>query len=105
MVESHRKAIVKEASEGLADTQAAKLSKLLEDARFESTSKFKEKVATIKESYFSQKIVEEVKSESKVSNSNTHVEVVVEDVEEESSIDPIMEKYIKATSKLERDLS
>ena len=105
LVESHRKAIVKEASEGLADTQAAKLSKLLEDVRFESTSKFKEKVATIKESYFSQKIVEEVKSESKVSNSNTHVEVVVEDVEEESSIDPIMEKYIKATSKLERDLS
>jgi hypothetical protein len=105
LVESHRKAIVKEASEGLADTQAAKLSKLLEDVRFESTSKFKEKVATIKESYFSQKIVEEVKSESKVSNSNTHVEVVVEDIEEEASIDPIMEKYIKATSKLERDLS
>ena len=103
LVESHRKAIVKEASEGLADTQAAKLSKLLEDVRFESTSKFKEKVATIKESYFSQKNVEEVESESKKSNSNTNVEVVVEEVEEEASVDPIMEKYLKITSKMERD--
>jgi hypothetical protein len=103
LVESHRKAIIKEASEGLADTQAAKLSKLLEDVRFESTSKFKEKVATIKESYFSQKNVEEVKSESETSNSNTHVEVVVEDIEEEASVDPIMERYLKVTSKMERD--
>ena len=103
LVESHRKAIIKEASEGLADTQAAKLSKLLEDVRFESTSKFKEKVATIKESYFSQKNVEEVESESETSNSNTNVEVVVEDIEEEASVDPIMERYLKVTSKMERD--
>ena len=100
LVEAHRKAIIKEASEDLADTQASKLAKLLEDVKFESTSRFKEKVAVIKESYFNQKIVEETESEK--SNSQTTVtSVTVEDVEPiEESTDPVMSKYINATRTL-----
>tara|TARA_E500000318_G_scaffold16386_1_gene16812 strand:- start:1856 stop:3247 length:1392 start_codon:yes stop_codon:yes gene_type:complete len=100
LVESHRKAIIKEASEDLADTQASKLAKLLEDVKFESTSRFKEKVAVIKESYFSQKLVEETESEESQAKA-TITSVTVEDVEPiEESTDPVMEKYLKATTSL-----
>ena len=99
LVEAHRKSIVAEASEDLVDTQAAKFAELIKDVKFESTSKFKEKVATIKESYFSQKKVEKpIKSEK----AKTNVKVVTEEiVENKPSVDPLMEKYLKAAGRLE----
>lgn len=57
-----RDAIIAEASRGLADTQAEKLKGLVESIDFESVESFTSKVATIKESYFSQKISEEVEA-------------------------------------------
>ena len=99
LVEAHRKAIVAEASEDLVDTQAAKFAELIKDVKFESTSKFKEKVATIKESYFSQKKVEKPAKSEKV---QTNVKVVTEEIVENTpSLDPIMEKYLKAAGRLE----
>ena len=100
LVESHRKAIIKEASEGLVDTQAAKLAELLEDVKFGSTSKFKEKVATIKESYFSKKETK-VASAPEGAKKKTVTKVVTEEiVENKPTVNPVMEKYIKATSSL-----
>jgi hypothetical protein len=55
-----RDAVIAEAARGLADTQVEKLKGLVEGIDFESAESFASKVATIKESYFSQKISEEV---------------------------------------------
>ena len=55
-----RNTIIREASRDLAETQVEKLKTLVEDVDFGSEDAFTSKVNTIKESYFSQKIKEEV---------------------------------------------
>jgi len=55
-----RNTIIREASRDLAETQVEKLKALVEDVDFGSEDAFTSKVNTIKESYFSQKIKEEV---------------------------------------------
>lgn len=52
VVELKREAVVREVSEELADTEAAKLEKLLEGVDFESEELYREKVRVIKENYF-----------------------------------------------------
>ena len=47
-----RAAVVEEMSKDLADTEAAKLGKLLEGVDFENESLYREKVSVIKENYF-----------------------------------------------------
>tara|TARA_Y100001937_G_scaffold117607_1_gene171063 strand:+ start:882 stop:1970 length:1089 start_codon:yes stop_codon:yes gene_type:complete len=56
--ELKRNKVIAEASEGLAATQVEKLKKLAEDVDFESEETFAQKVATIKESYFTKKTTE-----------------------------------------------
>jgi|TARA_R100000084_G_scaffold44017_1_gene18126 hypothetical protein len=53
-----KESIVTEVSKGLADTQAEKFSSLAEGVEFESEESFKEKLETIKESYFPKAKVE-----------------------------------------------
>ena len=53
-----RDKVIAEASEGLAATQVEKLKKLAEDVDFENEETFAQKVATIKESYFTKKTTE-----------------------------------------------
>jgi len=53
-----RDAIIREAASGLAETQVEKLKKLAEDVDFEDEETFAQKVATIKESYFTKKATE-----------------------------------------------
>lgn len=48
-----RDAIIREASKDLAETQVEKLKGLVEDVDFEDEETFSQKVATVKESYFS----------------------------------------------------
>ena len=55
-----RDKIIREASEGLAQTQVEKLKDLVEDVDFENEETFAQKVATIKESYFTKKVTESV---------------------------------------------
>jgi hypothetical protein len=52
VVELKREAVIREVSEELADTEAAKLEKLLEGVDFESEELYREKVRVIKENYF-----------------------------------------------------
>ena len=52
IVNMQRQAVLEEMAKDLADTEAAKLSKLLEGVQFEDEQLFKEKVAVIKENYF-----------------------------------------------------
>ena len=50
--ESARTVVLKNVSEGLADTQADKLASLAEAVEFESEEKFADKLKTLRESYF-----------------------------------------------------
>jgi len=53
----YKNIIVREASEGLAQTQVEKLTGLVENIQFESVEDYAQKVATIKESYFTKTAV------------------------------------------------
>ena len=54
-----RDAIIQEASRDLADTQVEKLKSLVNDIDFDDEETFAQKVATVKESYFTKKSVSE----------------------------------------------
>ena len=61
-----RIAVVEELSKDLADTEAAKLGKLLEGVGFENEDLYREKVSVIKENYFPKKQLTESKQTSQV---------------------------------------
>jgi hypothetical protein len=61
-----RIAVVEELSKDLADTEAAKLGKLLEGVDFENEDLYREKVSVIKENYFPKKQLTESKQTSQV---------------------------------------
>jgi len=64
--ELQREKIISESSNDLADTQVEKLKALTEDVDFENVENFKEKVSTLKESYFGIEKVEAVSDDSTV---------------------------------------
>ena len=82
-----RNTIVAEASRDLADTQAEKLKSLLESVDFENEESFVAKVNTVKESYFSKEIPEQLE------------ESVEETTEEEVEVSSVMENYLHALRK------
>ena len=81
-----RDAVIAEACRGLADTQVEKMKGLVENIEFESKEQFAAKVGTIKESYFSKQISEEV--------------VVDEEPEAVVEVSSSMETYLNAIRKL-----
>jgi len=82
-----RDAIIREAANGLADTQVEKLKSLVEDIDFDDAASFTQKVKTIKEAYFKKKTAESTISEDTGND---------DDVEEVSST---MAQYLKAIRK------
>ena len=82
-----RNTIIAEASRDLADTQAEKLKGLLESVDFENEESFVAKVNTVKESYFSKEIPEQLE------------ESVEEAAEEEVEVSSVMENYLHALRK------
>ena len=64
LAESTADAILESVSDGLAATQKEKLASLAESVEFESETKYREKLETLKESYFPSKTSSTVKSES-----------------------------------------
>ena len=84
--ESARTVILKNVSEGLADTQKDKLAALAESLEFTSEDEFSKKVTTIKESYFTEKTVtpSEVADETPVEGAN------------EKDVSPAMAQYLSA---------
>jgi len=85
-----RDAIIAEAARGLADTQTEKLKGLVENVDFESAESFASKVATIKESYFSQQISE-------------NVEIIDEEPEAVVETSSAMDSYLSAIRKTSRN--
>ena len=64
LAESSSDVILADVSEGLADTQKEKLASLSESVEFESEDKYREKLATLRESYFPTAKAPTAKSES-----------------------------------------
>ena len=86
-----RNTIIAEASRGLADTQAEKLAELLSNVDFETEETFITKVNTVKESYFSKEIPEQLEES---------VSTLTEDTEqEEVEVSSSMEVYLNALRK------
>lgn len=75
-----RNAIIEEMSKDLADTEAAKLGKLLEGVDFENEDLYREKVSVIKENYFPKNVI----TEGKVSVPSQ--QVLTEDVDTPTEI-------------------
>ncbi len=86
--ESARVVVLKNVSEGLADTQKDKLAALAEGIEFTTEEEFTKKVTTIKESYF---------KESTVTQSEVADETPVEGADKD--ITPAMDTYLQALNR------
>ena len=82
-----RETVIREASRDLAETQVEKLKSLVEDVDFDSEEAFAEKVATIKESYFTKEVTPEEQ------------EAIVEDADATVETSAAMDRYIQAIRK------
>tara|TARA_B100001057_G_C22665817_1_gene877777 strand:- start:42 stop:1064 length:1023 start_codon:yes stop_codon:yes gene_type:complete len=104
LVSLRKDKVISDLSEGLVDTQIAKFKKLTADIVFESAEQFTEKATIVRESYFSNKKQEEVQEETKSERTITTTEVIEEEVKDTSDgLSPLMNRYINASSKLEKE--
>ena len=92
--ELKREKIIREASEGLADSEVEKLKTLAEDVDYEDEENFVEKVSTIKESYFKSDKAEAVSDAESVANNEASFEEPTETI-----LEGDMGRYSAAISK------
>lgn len=94
----HRVQILAEASSDLATTQAARLSSLVEEVKFEDAATFAAKVATIKEGFFSDSDSSE--EELTESSDSQNVKTIVEGhVDANSKMSSDMQRYVSTLSR------
>jgi hypothetical protein len=94
IAEQARIDIVKEACNGLTDTEVEKFTGLAEELVFEDADTFATKVQTIRENYFTNKVASKIIAESVVTD--TPVEVLAEEV----VVAPQMKRYMNALNNL-----
>ena len=93
MAESTADSVFANVAEGLADTQKEKLATLAENVEFESDTDYREKLETLKESYFPSK-----SSAPKSTSENLSEEVSTEEVISED-VTPRMQAYLDILSR------
>ena len=93
LAESNADGIFASVSEGLADTQKEKLATLAENVEFESDADYREKLETLKESYFPSKT-----SAPKNTSENLSEEVSTDEVIQEDTT-PRMQAYLDVLSR------
>ena len=93
LAESNADGIFASVSEGLADTQKEKLATLAENVEFESDTDYREKLETLKESYFPSKT-----SAPKNTSENLSEEVSTDEVISEE-VAPRMQAYLDVLSR------
>ena len=91
--ESTADVIFADVSEGLADTQREKLASLAENVEFESETDYREKLNTLKESYFPAK-----SSTPKSTSENLSEEVSTDEVASQD-VSPSMQAYLDTLSR------
>ena len=90
LAESVADVIFAEVSEGLALTQKEKLASLAENVEFDSEETYREKLVTLRNSYFSES----------ATSAQREVAEEVETVEESAaSVSPLMESYLSVLSR------
>ncbi len=94
LAESTADVIFADVTEGLADTQKEKLATLAENVEFESESDYREKLGTLKESYFPTKTTSTPKSTSE----NLSEEVSTDEVASQE-VNPQMQAYLGMLSR------
>jgi len=93
LAESNADGVFAAVSEGLADTQKEKLATLAENVEFESETDYREKLETLKESYFPSKT-----SAPKNTSENLSEEVSTDEVPSED-VAPRMQAYLDVLSR------
>ena len=93
LAESNADGVFASVSEGLADTQKEKLASLAENVEFESETDYREKLETLKESYFPSKT-----SAPKSTSENLSEEVSTDEVISEE-VAPRMQAYLDVLSR------
>ena len=93
LAESTADVIFADVAEGLADTQKEKLATLAENVEFESEKDYREKLGTLKESYFPSKT-----SAPKSTSENLSEEVSTDEVASEE-VTPRMQAYLDTLSR------
>ena len=87
-----RSEIVREQSSGLAETEAEKLSSLVEDIDFDDADTFEMKVKTVKESYFTKEVNESV----------DEVDSLIGQDSQDVDLSDAMSRYTQAISKFNK---
>ena len=93
LAESTADVIFADVAEGLADTQKEKLASLAENVEFESETDYREKLGTLKESYFPSNT-----SAPKSTSENLSEEVSTDEVISEE-VNPTMQAYLNTLSR------
>ena len=85
--------VVRNASSGLAETEAEKLAKLCEDVEFDNKETFEQKVETIKQSYFKSEVNESVDEVNSIAG---------EDEAPAEELNDVMSRYTQAITKFNK---
>ena len=85
--------VVRNASSGLAETEAEKLAKLCEDVEFDNKEAFEQKVETIKQSYFKSEVNESVDEVNSIAG---------EDEAPAEELNDVMSRYTQAITKFNK---
>jgi hypothetical protein len=99
-----RQKVIAEASAGLADTQIAKLTEMVEDVEFINEATFAKKVATIREFYINGRAKKENTLNENVDDNASFIskETIVENEIEGNNISPSMQNYLSAMSRMNK---
>ena len=94
LAESVSDVVFAEVTDGLAQTQKDKLAGLVDNVEFESETAYREKLETLKESYFPTKTAQRNKSENLTEETGS--------TDYTSSVSPTMEAYLKTLTRVSK---
>jgi len=94
LAESVSDVVFADVTEGLAQTQKDKLASLVENVEFESEEAYREKLGTLRESYFPTKTAQRNETENLTEEAGSPVET--------SNHSPTMEAYLKTLSRVSK---
>jgi len=99
-----RQKVIAEASTGLADTQIAKLTELVEDVEFINEDTFTKKVGTIREFYINGRAANKNTLNENVDDNASFIskETIIENTIEGESLSPSMQNYLSAMSRMNK---
>ena len=94
LAESVSDVVFAEVTDGLAQTQKDKLAGLVENVEFESETAYREKLETLKESYFPTKVAQRSTAENLTEEAGS--------TDYTSSVSPTMEAYLKTLTRVSK---